>query len=93
MCSAWQLDLFKLLPSPTDNRILASVYGGILQGIGVGIFVKFKVSSGGTELLGRVIQRFLKFLSIPACIAVLDSIIVISGRPSRSKTWKTSFTR
>lgn len=73
------LDLFKLLPSPTDNRILASVYGGILQGIGVGIFVKFKVSSGGTELLGRVIQRFLKFLSIPACIAVLDSIIVISG--------------
>ena len=72
-------ELFIPLPSLTDNRILAAVYGGILQGIGLGIFIKFKVSSGGTELLGREIQHWLRFFSIPVWIAILDAIIIISG--------------
>ena len=72
-------ELFISLPSLTDNRILAAVYGGILQGIGLGIFIKFKVSSGGTELLGREIQHWLRFFSIPVWIAILDAIIIISG--------------
>ena len=37
----------------TDNKILAAAYGGILQGVGIGLFIKYETSSGGTELLGR----------------------------------------
>ena len=29
-------ELFTVIPSMTDNRILAAVYGGILQGLGIG---------------------------------------------------------
>ena len=72
-------ELFIRLPSLTDNRILAAVYGGILQGIGIGIFVKFKVSSGGTELLGREIRHLFKFFSIPVWTAIFDAVIIISG--------------
>lgn len=72
-------ELFIDLPILTDNRILASVYGGILQGIGIGLFVKFKVSSGGTELLGREIRHWFKFFSIPVWTAILDAIIILSG--------------
>lgn len=72
-------ELFIYLPSLTDNRILAAVYGGILQGIGLGIFIKFKVSSGGTELLGREIRHWFKFFSIPVWTAILDAVIIISG--------------
>lgn len=72
-------ELFTIIPSFTDNRILAAVYGGILQGLGIGIFIKFKVSSGGTELLAREINHWFKILSIPVWLAILDAIIVISG--------------
>ena len=72
-------ELFIGLPNLTDNRILASVYGGILQGIGIGLFVKFKVSSGGTELLGREIRHWFKFFSIPVWTAILDAVIILSG--------------
>ena len=72
-------ELLTVIPSLTENRILAAVYGGILQGIGIGIFIKFKVSSGGTELLAREINHWLKFFSIPVWLAILDAIIVISG--------------
>ena len=55
----------------TNDSVLASLYGGICQGIGIGLFVRYQFSSGGTELLGRLIARFIKGLSIPICVNVL----------------------
>ena len=63
----------------TDNGVLAALYGGICQGIGIGLFVRYQFSSGGTELLGRFIARLAKVLSIPVCVGILDGIIVIIG--------------
>jgi uncharacterized membrane-anchored protein YitT (DUF2179 family) len=63
----------------TNDGVLASIYGGICQGIGIGLFVRYQFSSGGTELLGRLISRFVKFLSIPVCVGFLDGIIVVVG--------------
>lgn len=61
------------------DALLASVYGGLAQGVGIGCFIKWKVSSGGTELLGRSIQRFVPFVSIATWVAILDAIIVVVG--------------
>ena len=66
------------LPLTTDN-VLASLYGGIFQGIGIGLFVRYQFSSGGTELLARLIARISKGISIPICLAVLDGAIVVLG--------------
>ena len=63
----------------TDDGVLASIYGGICQGVGIGLFVRYQFSSGGTELIGRLINRLVKFLSIPVCVGVLDGMIVVVG--------------
>ncbi len=67
------------VPPLTDNAILASVYGGILQGIGIGLFIKFETSSGGTELLGRITQNLFKTGSIATHVAIFDALVVIVG--------------
>ena len=72
-------DLFVKFGSITDDKILASLYGGVCQGIGIGLFVKYEFSSGGTELLGRLICRKLNFLKINVCVGILDAIVVIFG--------------
>ena len=73
-------DIFlKFLPQMTDDAILASLYGGLCQGVGIGLFVRYEFSSGGTELLGRLISRWVKVLKIPVCVGVLDGIIVVLG--------------
>ena len=72
-------DLFALLPPLTTDPLLATLYGGICQGIGVGFFVLYKYSSGGTELIARLIALKAKNIKIPLCLAVLDGIIVIGG--------------
>lgn len=72
-------DLLSLVPQFTEDKILSSVYGGVCQGIGIGLFVRFEFSSGGTELLGRLICGWIKGLSIPLAVGILDGIIVILG--------------
>ena len=72
-------DLLAKAPLMTEDTVLASLYGGICQGIGLGLFVRFQFSSGGTELLGRIMTRFVKGLNIPVCVGILDAAIVIVG--------------
>lgn len=63
----------------TQDKLLSSLYGGLCQGIGIGLFVRFQFSSGGTELLARLISKITKGLNIPIILGVLDGIIVIVG--------------
>ena len=72
-------DILSLLPPMTSDGVLSSLYGGVCQGIGIGLFVRYEFSSGGTELLGRLIARFIKGLKIPVCVGILDGIIVVAG--------------
>ena len=63
----------------TDNKILASLYGGVLQGIGIGLFIKYETSSGGTELLGRLTHMLIPFGTIATHTAILDGMVVVMG--------------
>ena len=72
-------DTLMFLPKMTDDPLLASLYGGVFQGIGIGLFIRYEFSSGGTELLGRVISKWVKVLNIPVCVGICDAIIVVTG--------------
>lgn len=72
-------DLLAFLPAMTLDPLLASIYGGVFQGIGIGLFIRFEFSSGGTELLGRVISKWVKILNIPVCVGLCDAIVVLTG--------------
>lgn len=63
----------------TDNGILASLYGGILQGVGIGLFIKYETSSGGTELLGRLTHGIIPVGTIATHVAVFDGVVVLFG--------------
>ncbi|WP_077533181.1 YitT family protein [Massiliimalia massiliensis] len=73
------IDIFSFLPSLTDNLMMASFYAGICQGIGIGLFYKYAVSSGGTELLARILMRLFKHFSLGTMLGILDGLIVIIG--------------
>ena len=63
----------------TDNPILAALYGGILQGLGIGLFIKYETSSGGTELLGRLTHNILPVATIATHVALFDGLVVLLG--------------
>lgn len=71
--------VFDFLQGFTDNAILASLYGGILQGIGIGLFIRYEMSSGGTELLGRITNKLVPVSSIATHVAFFDGLVVVIG--------------
>lgn len=43
----------------TDNILLATVYAGLLLGLGIGLVVRQGASTGGTDILALVLNKFL----------------------------------
>lgn len=72
-------DIFAAIPPITDDGVLASLYGGVLQGVAMGIFVRYEFSSGGTEILARVVCKHVKFLKINVCVGIWDAAVVLFG--------------
>ncbi|OPL14755.1 MAG: hypothetical protein AVO34_01080 [Firmicutes bacterium ML8_F2] len=46
-----------LLPAITEDLLLASVYGGLVMGVGVGLVFRYRGSTGGTGLLSLILAR------------------------------------
>lgn len=75
-CLGVMTQLFSLVPPVTDDPLIATVSGGLLCGVGSGLFVR-NGFGGGTELLGRVIAKGLRSQNVPACVGICDGSIVL----------------
>ncbi len=63
------------IPSPTDNIILATVYGGVLLGIGLGLIFRGGANTGGTDIIAQICNRFSNF-SVGLWMLIVDTIII-----------------
>ena len=43
----------------TDNMMLASVYAGLLLGVGIGLVVRQGASTGGTDIIALMLSKYL----------------------------------
>lgn len=71
------VDVFDKLPAVTDDRLLACIYGGILTGVGTGILLNVKSSTGGTELVTNIIRSYNAKYTTSKLIIIIDTVIVI----------------
>lgn len=68
--------LTALVPGYTNNVLLASVLGGVLLGVGIGILFLRGLSSGGTDLLSVMMLRVFPNIPIGTLLMLLDTLIV-----------------
>ena len=71
------LNAFEGVSAITHDRLLASIYGGILIGIGTAIILRANASTGGSELLGNIIATFKPMARTGKLIILIDTIVVI----------------
>jgi uncharacterized membrane-anchored protein YitT (DUF2179 family) len=63
----------------TENSLLASIYGGLVLGAGLGIVFRGRATTGGTDLAARLFQN-LTGISAGKLLLVIDgSIIAAAG--------------
>ncbi len=59
----------------TNNEILAAIYGGVLLGVGLGLVFKGRASTGGTDVIGMIINKYTG-ISVGMAILIVDSLII-----------------
>lgn len=52
------LELFKNLNIGIENLLLSAVFGGVLTGLGIGLVLRSKGSTGGTDIIAVIVRRF-----------------------------------
>jgi uncharacterized membrane-anchored protein YitT (DUF2179 family) len=63
-----------------NDMFLASVYYGVVGGLGAGLILKRGYSSGGSDSIGKIIhKRIYPFISISLIITTIDVAVVISS--------------
>jgi uncharacterized membrane-anchored protein YitT (DUF2179 family) len=79
LVSSLFIDLFSPIRSQFHATTLESaLLGGIIIGIGVALMLKYETSTGGTDLLARVISKTTS-INIAIIIILLDGLIVMAG--------------
>ena len=61
------------------DGIMAAVFGGAFMGIGMGLTYSREGTSGGTDILTKMIRRFFPELKLGGIQAALDIIVVLLG--------------
>lgn len=67
---AWEL---------SGDLLLSAVYGGCLMGVGIGLVFLGGGTTGGTDMLSALIQKYLKHYSIAQIMQFVDGTIVLIG--------------
>ena len=70
------VDILDKVETLTHDKFLGCIYGGILMGIGTAIVLKYKASTGGSDLLSYVIRAYKPQYRSSNLILVTDAIII-----------------
>ncbi len=62
----------------SNDMIIACIFGGVLLGAGVGLVIKNGATTGGTDIVAMLINRFAH-LPIARGVLIGDSLVVITG--------------
>jgi len=65
-------------PLVENDPLLASIFGGVLVGFGLGLIFKSKATSGGSDIVAMIIQKYTR-QSLGQLLIYVDSVIVLVG--------------
>lgn len=67
------------IPVYTGDRLLGSVYGGVLIGVGMAMIFLRGSTTGGTDIASYLIQKRFPHLSIGRAMMFIDGVIIASS--------------
>ncbi|MDN6162508.1 MAG: YitT family protein, partial [Atopostipes sp.] len=70
--------LVSSLPTLTTDLMLASLFGGVMTGIGVGVVYRGKGSTGGTSTVAQLIAKYGN-ISMGNSVLIADAIVILIG--------------
>jgi len=80
LCMVLVLFVVELMPVPELDVLLASLAGGVIAGLGVGLVLRAMATTGGSTLAADIIKRkFLRHMPVGKIIFAVDAVIISTG--------------
>ena len=70
------VQIFSYLPSICNDVFLGSVFGAVLYGAGIALTLVEGASTGGTDILSRLLQRFFPHIKIGNLLLAVDAAVI-----------------
>ena len=67
------------LPPLTDDILLGSVYGALLLGLGLGLIMRGGATTGGSDMIARMVHKRFPFISTGAFLFAIDFAVVLAA--------------
>lgn len=64
------------VPTYTDNRLVAAIFGGILMGTGIGTVIRRGSSTGGMDIVNKIINKKIPHIKLGQIMFASDMIII-----------------
>ena len=71
------VEIFSHFGAVTHNEFLAVIFGGLLYGTGLALAFMSGASTGGTDILGRIVQYKFPHMSIGNLLLIIDGCIIL----------------
>lgn len=65
-----------ILPPFSGDRLLAAIFGGVLTGLGLGLILSRGATTGGAEVVARLLERRWPYIPIGKLILLLDGGVI-----------------
>ncbi len=72
-------DALPIYNADGGNGIMAALFGGALMGIGLGLNYQRESTSGGTDIIIKLIQKYSPDMKLGVLTAILDTFVVAFG--------------
>ncbi len=76
------IDVLPLKPvtvEPVLDPLLGTLFGGVLLGIGLGLIRRGGATTGGTDMIARMVHRRFSFISVGMFLFALDGVVVLAA--------------
>ncbi|MBR4172778.1 MAG: YitT family protein [Clostridia bacterium] len=70
------VQIFSAFPPLTDNLFIAAFFGSMISGFGTAITFSKKANTGGSDIVGRLIQNKLPYFPIGRLLLIIDGVII-----------------
>lgn len=70
------LDKFVHVGAITNNLLLASIFGTLLSGVGMGIIFNQNASTGGTDIIAKILNKFFH-IDIGKSLLLVDFLVTL----------------
>jgi len=70
--------LAPLAPVPTHDLLLASIFGGVLVGLGLGLVFRYRGTTGGTDLAAAILRSYTG-ANVGQLLFLVDATVVIAA--------------